>query len=175
MAQIVSVELTDDLDDSPADETLRFSLDGREYEIDLSEKNVRKFRADIGPYLAHARHAPSGGRKSRGNSTNTRDRKRSADIRAWAAETGRAISARGRIPRDVEADYDQEFSGAEFSGNPVTVTPRGPAAQRAGQSGQAVGHTRGRTSARGNDAAAGRGISRGGSQGRTGARKPRGS
>ena len=44
MAQRVSVELEDDLDGGPADETLRFGLGGSEYEIDLSKKNASKFR-----------------------------------------------------------------------------------------------------------------------------------
>jgi hypothetical protein len=45
MAQKVTVALEDDLDGSPADETVRFGLDGAECEIDLSEKNARLPRA----------------------------------------------------------------------------------------------------------------------------------
>jgi hypothetical protein len=47
MAQRVTVELEDDLDGGPADETLRFGLDGTDYEIDLSKKNASKFRRQI--------------------------------------------------------------------------------------------------------------------------------
>ena len=49
MAQRVSVELEDDLDGGPADETLRFGIGGAEYEIDLSKKNASKFRRQIAP------------------------------------------------------------------------------------------------------------------------------
>ncbi len=49
MAQRVTVELEDDLDGGPADETLRFGLGGSEYEIDLSKKNASRFRRQIAP------------------------------------------------------------------------------------------------------------------------------
>ncbi|MGN6172881.1 MAG: Lsr2 dimerization domain-containing protein, partial [Streptosporangiaceae bacterium] len=39
MAQKVIVALEDDLDGGPADETVRFGIDGAAYEIDLSKKN----------------------------------------------------------------------------------------------------------------------------------------
>ena len=42
MAQKVQVILMDDIDGSDADETLSFSLDGVNYEIDLSDKNAGK-------------------------------------------------------------------------------------------------------------------------------------
>ena len=40
MAQRVTVELEDDLDGGPADETVRFGFGGTDYEIDLSKKNA---------------------------------------------------------------------------------------------------------------------------------------
>jgi Lsr2 len=59
MAQRVTVELEDDLDGSPADQTLRFGLGGAEYEIDLGKKNASTFRRQIAPYIEHARRAGS--------------------------------------------------------------------------------------------------------------------
>jgi hypothetical protein len=61
MAQKVTVELEDDLDGSPADETLRFGFEGTGYEIDLSEKNARAFRAQLAPFVEHARKRGRGG------------------------------------------------------------------------------------------------------------------
>lgn len=53
MAQTVKIILEDDLDGGPADETVRFGLDGRHYEIDLSTDNAAKLRdALAGPRLA---------------------------------------------------------------------------------------------------------------------------
>jgi hypothetical protein len=40
MAQKITVTLEDDLDGGPADQTVRFGLDGAEYEIDLSISNA---------------------------------------------------------------------------------------------------------------------------------------
>ena len=57
MAQKVTVELEDDLDGGPADETVRFGVDGSEYEIDLSKNNAAAFRRKLAPFLEHARKA----------------------------------------------------------------------------------------------------------------------
>ena len=61
MAQRVNVELIDDLDESPAVETVSFALDGVSYEIDLSESNAGKLRDALAPFLGHARR--TGGRR----------------------------------------------------------------------------------------------------------------
>src|SRR5215472_3138216 len=55
MTKKIHVHLIDDLDASEASETVRFEVDGRPYEIDLSSHNAQRFRADIAPYIAHAR------------------------------------------------------------------------------------------------------------------------
>ena len=47
MAQKITVALEDDLDDRPADETVRFGLEGADHEIDLSSKNARWFRTQL--------------------------------------------------------------------------------------------------------------------------------
>jgi hypothetical protein len=55
MAQKITVTLEDDLDGAPADQTVRFALDGTEYEIDLSASNATAFRERLAPYTARAR------------------------------------------------------------------------------------------------------------------------
>jgi Lsr2 len=52
MAQKITVALEYDLDGGPADQTVRFGLDGAEYEIDLSTRNATAFREQLAP----ARH-----------------------------------------------------------------------------------------------------------------------
>ena len=42
MAQLRKVSLIDDLDGSQAQHTVAFSLDGQEYEIDLSAQNTQR-------------------------------------------------------------------------------------------------------------------------------------
>ena len=44
MARTMKVVLTDDIDGTPADETVEFSVDGTDYEIELNSDNAAKFR-----------------------------------------------------------------------------------------------------------------------------------
>jgi hypothetical protein len=85
----------DDLDGGPADQTLRFSLAGSDYEIDLNTSNAAAFRRQLAPFIDHAR--ASGARQRR---------QRSGAIRAWAKEHGIAVSDRGRIPVIVTERYE---------------------------------------------------------------------
>ena len=55
MAKTVIVKLTDDIDGGDADETLRFSLDGKTYEIDLNATNAAKLRSALQPYIEYGR------------------------------------------------------------------------------------------------------------------------
>jgi hypothetical protein len=79
MAQKITVALEDDLDGGPADETVRFAIDGAAYEIDLSKKHAKAFRRKLAPFIDHARKVGRGRRRS-GRSAATRER--SGDIRA---------------------------------------------------------------------------------------------
>jgi GNAT superfamily N-acetyltransferase len=107
MAQKVQVLLIDDLDGATAAETVSFALDGVSYEIDLSEKNARKLRADLSNWTGHARKAGSvrGGARRRGGGSAKR-----ADlsaVREWARSNGHTVSDRGRISAEVQAAYDK--------------------------------------------------------------------
>ena len=66
MAQKVTVELEDDLDGGPAGETVRFGVDGSDYEIDLSAKNAAALRRKLAPFIEHARKAGRGSRRRPG-------------------------------------------------------------------------------------------------------------
>lgn len=63
MVQRTIIELIDDLDGSPATETVQFSLDGVNYEIDLSLPNADQFRLAMGIFMDKGRR--TGGRKQR--------------------------------------------------------------------------------------------------------------
>lgn len=113
MAQRTIVQLTDDLDGTEATESVSFALDGVTYAIDLSDENAAQLRDALAPYVGAARKDSGRGRRSnvthissgrRGRSTGDVDPK---TVRAWAAENGIAISARGRIPADIVAQYQQ--------------------------------------------------------------------
>jgi Lsr2 len=104
MAKTTVVTITDDIDGSEGAETLSFSFDGQSYEIDLSRKNIDKFKKGLQPFIDSGRRVSrqSAGRSARGRSS----RNNSSAIRAWAAEQGLAVSERGRIPASIVARYE---------------------------------------------------------------------
>jgi hypothetical protein len=105
MAQRVQVLLTDDLDGSTADVTLKFSLDGASYEIDLNKKNADKLRKAIAPYIAAGRRPTSARpQRSRRGATTSRDFDPAA-VRAWATSNGVDVSLRGRVSASVLEQY----------------------------------------------------------------------
>ncbi len=104
MATKTTVILQDDLDGGPASRTVRFGLGGAEYEIDLSEKNASAFRAQLAPFIEHARRAGGAGRRR--PSRTAADRQRGAAIRAWAKDQGITVSDKGRIPASVAEQYE---------------------------------------------------------------------
>ena len=55
MAHQQTVVFIDDLDGSEAARTVAFSLDGQQYEIDLSTRNLERLRDALAPYAARAR------------------------------------------------------------------------------------------------------------------------
>jgi hypothetical protein len=114
MARKVQVILSDDLDeDLPADETVSFSLDGTNYEIDLSDKNAQELRDAFSRYVQAARKVgrgsgrASGGGRSRATGGGGRmDREQAGAIRDWARKNGHQVSDRGRIPASVVEAYE---------------------------------------------------------------------
>lgn len=109
VAKRVVVTMVDDLDnDSPADETVEFSIDGVSYEIDLTSGHAAELRECLQKWIPHARKvdarkaANDAARRSRPSSS----RDRSASIREWAKSAGYVISERGRIATDVRKAYE---------------------------------------------------------------------
>jgi hypothetical protein len=114
MAQRTIIQLTDDLDGKPIPEgkgeTIRFSLDRTDYEIDLVEKNAKALRNDLAKYITAARRTAGGGRgtgRRRAGHTGAgpaRDYDPKA-VRAWAESQGIQVSQRGRVPADLVARF----------------------------------------------------------------------
>jgi hypothetical protein len=113
MAQKVIVELVDDLDGTASDDisTVSFSLDGADYEIDLTEANAEDLRNTLEEYVAAARR--TGGRIKRGTGTGkpaarpAADREQTKAIREWARQNGFDLADRGRIPANVLSAYEE--------------------------------------------------------------------
>jgi nucleoid-associated protein Lsr2 len=104
MATRTMITLEDDLDGSPASETVRFGLGAAAYEIDLSAANAGRLRSQLAPFIDHARKAGRGQRSRPARTTATRQD--SAEIRAWAKEHGIEVSDRGRIPASVTEQFE---------------------------------------------------------------------
>lgn len=110
MAQIREVRLVDDLDGEQAAETVEFAIDGRSYEIDLSDDNAGKLRDAFAEFVAAGRRIT--GRRGRVAATAARrpaiDREQNQAIRDWARKRGMKVSERGRIPSEVLEAYHRE-------------------------------------------------------------------
>jgi Lsr2 len=129
VAQQVNVVLLDDLDGSEASETVPFGLNGRSYEIDLSQDNATKLRDALAPYAAAARR--TGGRRSTGSRVQrapASDRDQTAAIRQWARENGHELSDRGRIPKAVMQAYEQRHTNTNTNTNSAKPRTRKPKA-----------------------------------------------
>lgn len=105
MAQRVQVILEDDLDGTSADETVRFGLDGVDYEIDLSAGNAKSLRGALAQWVGHARKVSRG----RGGATTTRKNSGGAsptEVREWARANGYDVNERGRVPLHIKEAFE---------------------------------------------------------------------
>ncbi len=104
-------QLVDDLDGTVLDEgdgqTIRFALEGRTYEIDLTDANADKLRAAFAPFIAVARTVPATGRASGGSRRSRSSGGDLAAIRSWAQANGYSVGDRGRISADVREAYER--------------------------------------------------------------------
>lgn len=128
-----TIELyVDDLDGSEADETVSFEIDGKAYEIDLSDDNVAQFRAALAPYLdagtktSHWKTKPRKlPRTVNGNvdqaakpepvkpvpvngytRTELPPVPDTKDVRRWAKERGLPVPERGRLKPEIYQAYN---------------------------------------------------------------------
>jgi Lsr2 len=109
------VVITDDLDGSSGAQTITYSFEGQEYEIDLAEKNLEKLREALKPYLDKSRRVErqallptsTRGTRRRSSSGGGSGRTDLAEIRTWAQANGYQVAERGRIKKDVIDAYDE--------------------------------------------------------------------
>jgi nucleoid-associated protein Lsr2 len=101
MAQKIQTLFIDDLDGSEAEGTVRFGLDGTEYEIDLNAEHAAKLRAALAQYAEAARRAPGTRRPARSGRRATSSGLDSTEVRDWAKSQGIDIKDRGRISAEL--------------------------------------------------------------------------
>ena len=119
MAQLQVTQYYDDLDRTPLSEdevkTVRFSVDGVDYVLEVSQNNADEFYATMQRYRDAAQSDTSR------NSTTARRRGRTGSntggipakrIREWAHENNIAVSDRGRLPQEIVDQY--RAAGGQF-------------------------------------------------------------
>lgn len=84
---------------------MKFSLDGTDYEIDLSDKNAGQMRKTLDKYATAARKVSAAGRRGGRASKPAFSEVDPAAVRAWAAGQGISVSPRGRISKSVVDQY----------------------------------------------------------------------
>lgn len=101
MAQKIQTLFIDDIDGTEAEGTVRFGLDGAEYEIDLSEKHALALRKSLGRYVEAARRGPGSRRPSRSRRQSGANGINNTEVRSWARSQGIEVKDRGRIPAEL--------------------------------------------------------------------------
>jgi Lsr2 len=104
VAQRTQVILEDDLDGGPAEETLVFGIDGKSYEIDLNSKNAERLRESLAAFVAHGRKLTKTGKVLH----HTKVGADPAAVRAWARSRGIDVPARGRLPKSVVDQFEED-------------------------------------------------------------------
>lgn len=106
MAQKIQTLFVDDLDGSEAEGTVRFGLDGAEYEIDLNAEHTQALRDALARYVQAARRAGVGRRRSaRGRRTAPANGLNTMEVREWAKAQGIEVKDRGRVPAELVVKF----------------------------------------------------------------------
>jgi hypothetical protein len=111
MAERIQVELVDDIDGSPAQQTVTFALDGVTYEIDLSEQHAQALRSVLSRYIDRAR-SPQRSSGSRQQESEER-RNRQANRQLTEQIRGAARRSRERLSQQAAAAPAEEEAVAE--------------------------------------------------------------
>jgi hypothetical protein len=113
MAQKYIVQLVDDLTQEPIEEgegeSVRFSLDGVGYTIDLTTQHADELRNVLAPYVSKARKGDGVARAGSRSGASSPSRGPKGDLKAireWASSNGFKVSSRGRIPAEVQNAYN---------------------------------------------------------------------
>ncbi len=106
MAQKIQTLFIDDIDGSEAEGTVRFALDGTDYEIDLNTKHAEALRKALSRYIdaarrnsGAARRPARSGRRSAASGLNT------TEVREWAKAQGIEVKDRGRVPAELVVKF----------------------------------------------------------------------
>ena len=133
MAERIIRQLFDDLDQTEIPDgkggSVEFALRGTTYTIDLTDANIAKLDKAFAPFVKaavaakespvpraksdRAKPAPAGAKRRGKRRAKHVGASSTATVRAWAAENGHDVSARGRIPAAVRVAYDAAHKPAK--------------------------------------------------------------
>jgi hypothetical protein len=104
------IRLIDDIDGT-ADgvEKVEFSIDGRNYTIDLSKPNRERFHEAVAVFVQNARPAGKAGKPGKQAKSEKLDM---SVVRAWIRGNGGEISDYGRVPRVLVEAYHRKDPSA---------------------------------------------------------------
>ncbi|AZM47841.1 hypothetical protein DMB38_20450 [Streptomyces sp. WAC 06738] len=107
MVQKTVVYFEDDLTGEKSDEvsTHAFSLNGVEYEIDLTPDNYDKLDEALRPFIEKGRKVGRSKGAGRARKAAT-DGPSAEEVRTWARANGHEVNDRGRVPREIRAAFD---------------------------------------------------------------------
>ena len=106
MAQKIQTLFIDDLDGSAAEGTVRFGLDGTEYEIDLNARHARELRDALARYVGAARRAGGAARRpARAARRGSASGLNTTEVREWAKAQGIEVKDRGRVPAELVVKF----------------------------------------------------------------------
>jgi hypothetical protein len=108
MAQKVQTLFIDDLDGGEADGTVRFGLDGTEYEIDLNAVNAQQLRDALARYVSAARRVGRAGQPARSGHRAPANGLDTTEVREWAKAQGIDVKDRGRVPAELVVKFKAE-------------------------------------------------------------------
>jgi hypothetical protein len=106
VAQKVQTLFIDDLDGSTAEGTVRFGLDGAEYEIDLNTEHARQLRDALAAYVRAGRRVSGGSRRpARAGRRGPASGLNTTGVREWAKAQGIEVKDRGRVPAELVVKF----------------------------------------------------------------------
>src|SRR5438094_703377 len=96
----------DDLDGGAAEGTVRFGLDGVEYEIDLNAGHAQQLRDALAAYVRAGRRVSGGSRPpARGGRRGAAGGVDTTEVREWARAQGIEVKDRGRVPAELVVKF----------------------------------------------------------------------
>jgi nucleoid-associated protein Lsr2 len=108
VAQKVQILFIDDIDGSAAEGTVRFGLDGTEYEIDLNAGHAQQLRDALTTYVRAGRRVSGPSRRpARGGHRGSASGLNTTEVREWAKAHGIEVKDRGRIPAELVVKFKE--------------------------------------------------------------------